>query len=487
MECNGRPAGSPETPPRSVAEVFVEATGQALAWTLTNGGTDTLGSTGSGGQRKRLQHNKHKTQGTNVVHRSPRALFCLRLNNPIRQAAISIVEWKHPLPVGNGSAGGGGRFRMPAGLGRGKEKEIPVWFLNRALPRPFDILILMTIFANCVALGVYIPFPEDDSNVANHNLEQVEYVFLIIFTVETFLKILAYGLVMHPSAYIRNGWNLLDFVIVVVGLFSVILEQLSHKPGEAHHMSGKPGGFDVKALRAFRVLRPLRLVSGVPSLHIVLNSIMKAMVPLLHIALLVLFVIIIYAIIGLELFIGRMHKTCFIIGSELEAEEDPSPCAFSGHGRECTVNNSECRGKWEGPNGGITNFDNFFFAMLTVFQCITMEGWTDVLYWMQDAMGHELPWIYFVSLVIFGSFFVLNLVLGVLSGEFSKEREKAKARGDFQKLREKQQMEEDLKGYLDWIMQAEDIEPDEEGDETDDKHTREDGTEFRGGPPLAQR
>lgn len=48
-------------------------------------------------------------------------------------------------------------------------------------------------------------------------------------------------------------------------LFSVILEQVSHKPGEAHHMSGKPGGFDVKALRAFRVLRPLRLVSGVPS------------------------------------------------------------------------------------------------------------------------------------------------------------------------------------------------------------------------------
>lgn len=47
--------------------------------------------------------------------------------------------------------------------------------------------------------------------------------------------------------------------------------------------------------------------------------------------------------------------------------------------------------------------------------------------------------------------------------EFSKEREKAKARGDFHKLREKQQIEEDLKGYLDWITQAEDIEP--EGEE----------------------
>lgn len=50
-------------------------------------------------------------------------------------------------------------------------------------------------------------------------------------------------------------------------------------------------------------------------LQIVLNSIMKAMVPLLHIGLLVMFVIIIYAIIGLELFIGRMHKTCYYVGT----------------------------------------------------------------------------------------------------------------------------------------------------------------------------
>ncbi|XP_052420282.1 calcium channel, voltage-dependent, L type, alpha 1F subunit [Carassius gibelio] len=388
--------------------------------------TETLNSTTSsnGTQKKKSQHVKKQVQGSNQVQRAPRALFCLKLNNPIRRAALHLVEWK-----------------------------------------PFDIFILLAIFANCVALGVSKPFPEDDSNATNHDLEQVEYVFLIIFTVETFLKILAYGLVMHPSSYIRNGWNLLDFVIVIVGLFSVVLETATHKSGETtSHTPGKPGGLDVKALRAFRVLRPLRLVSGVPSLQIVLNSIMKAMVPLLHISLLVLFVIIIYAIIGLELFIGRMHRTCYFIGTDNYADDDPVPCAYAGHGRQCAANGSECRGKWDGPNGGITNFDNFFFAMLTVFQCITMEGWTDVLYWMNDAIGFELPWVYFVSLVIFGSFFVLNLVLGVLSGEFSKEREKAKARGDFQKLREKQQMEEDLCGYMDWITQAEDIEEfDEDG------------------------
>ncbi|XP_057218820.1 calcium channel, voltage-dependent, L type, alpha 1D subunit, a isoform X9 [Triplophysa rosa] len=390
---------------------------------------------GSLAQKKRQQYAKSKKQGSSANTRPQRALFCLNLNNPIRRACISLVEWK-----------------------------------------PFDIFILIAIFANCMALAVYIPFPEDDSNSTNHDLETVEYAFLVIFTIETFLKIIAYGLVMHQNAYVRNGWNMLDFVIVVIGLFSVVLEVLT-KDGEkdiaappaAHGHGGKSGGFDVKALRAFRVLRPLRLVSGVPSLQVVLNSIIKAMVPLLHIALLVLFVIIIYAIIGLELFIGKMHATCFFKGSDLIAEDEPAPCAVNGHGRTCPINGTVCKEGWNGPNGGITNFDNFMFAMLTVFQCITMEGWTDVLYWMNDAMGLELPWVYFVSLVIFGSFFVLNLVLGVLSGEFSKEREKAKARGDFQKLREKQQLEEDLKGYLDWITQAEDIDPENEEDEEESK------------------
>ncbi|XP_036762947.2 voltage-dependent L-type calcium channel subunit alpha-1C isoform X9 [Manis pentadactyla] len=425
-----------------LAPEHIPTPGAALSWQaaidaarqaklMGSAGNATI-STVSSTQRKRQQYGKPKKQGSTPATRPPRALLCLTLRNPLRRACISIVEWK-----------------------------------------PFEIIILLTIFANCVALAIYIPFPEDDSNATNSNLERVEYLFLIIFTVEAFLKVIAYGLLFHPNAYLRNGWNLLDFIIVVVGLFSAILEQATKADG-ANALGGKGAGFDVKALRAFRVLRPLRLVSGVPSLQVVLNSIIKAMVPLLHIALLVLFVIIIYAIIGLELFMGKMHKTCYSQEgiADVPAEDDPSPCALeTGHGRQCQ-NGTVCRPGWDGPKHGITNFDNFAFAMLTVFQCITMEGWTDVLYWMQDAMGYELPWVYFVSLVIFGSFFVLNLVLGVLSGEFSKEREKAKARGDFQKLREKQQLEEDLKGYLDWITQAEDIEPENEDEGVEEEKPR---------------
>ncbi|XP_036610092.1 voltage-dependent L-type calcium channel subunit alpha-1S [Trichosurus vulpecula] len=352
-----------------------------------------------------------------ILPRPPRALFCLTLQNPLRKACISIVEWK-----------------------------------------PFETIILLTIFANCVALAVYLPMPEDDNNSLNLGLEKLEYFFLIVFSIEAAMKIIAYGFLFHQDAYLRSGWNVLDFIIVFLGVSTVILEEINLIQSNSTPMSSKGAGLDVKALRAFRVLRPLRLVSGVPSLQVVLNSIIKAMIPLFHIALLVLFMVIIYAIIGLELFKGKMHKTCYFIGTDIVATvemEKPSPCARTGSGRPCTINGSECRGGWPGPNNGITHFDNFGFAMLTVYQCITMEGWTDVLYWVNDAIGNEWPWIYFVSLILLGSFFILNLVLGVLSGEFTKEREKAKSRGTFQKLREKQQLEEDLKGYMNWITQAE--------------------------------
>ncbi|KAJ0064214.1 hypothetical protein NL108_001542, partial [Boleophthalmus pectinirostris] len=327
----------------------------------------------------------------------------------------------------------------------------------------FEIIILLTIFANCVALAVFLPMPEEDSNNTNSSLESLEYIFLVIFTAECFLKIVAYGLVFHEGAYLRNCWNILDFVIVFMGLFTFALDTINKIAGVPME---KGGGFDMKALRAFRVLRPLRLVSGVPSLQVVMNSILKAMLPLLHIALLVFLLVTIYAIMGLELFKCKMHKTCYYTNIDIYAAaegEMPAPCAQAGNGRRCIINGSECRPGWEGPNNGITHFDNIGFAMLTVYQCITMEGWTKVLYWVNDAIGNEWPWLYFVPLILLGSFFVLNLVLGVLSGEFTKEREKAKSRGEFQKLRERQQLDEDLHGYMEWITHAEVLDADREG------------------------
>ncbi|XP_046439979.1 muscle calcium channel subunit alpha-1-like [Daphnia pulex] len=422
MESQNGLAVSPETPvvPGTPAAAGVAA--QATAPSATAGPAKTLAeaeaaaaAAAAAAKRKAMSR-----RGKPPPERPQRALLCLSLTNPLRKLCISVVEWK-----------------------------------------PFEYLILLTIFANCVALAVYTPYPNGDSNITNAYLEKVEYVFLVIFTIECVMKIIAYGFVAHSGAYLRNTWNLLDFTIVVIGAVSTALSTMMKD------------GFDVKALRAFRVLRPLRLVSGVPSLQVVLNSILKAMVPLLHIALLVIFVIIIYAIIGLELFSGKLHTTCYDPETG-DMMKDPHPCSNSSEvGFDCRTIGMVCLPDWEGPNDGITNFDNFGLAMLTVFQCVTLEGWTDVLYQIEDAMGNSWQWIYFISMVIIGAFFVMNLILGVLSGEFSKEREKAKARGDFHKLREKQQIEEDLRGYLDWITQAEDIEPEGEDRHHDEpKHAK---------------
>lgn len=66
-----------------------------------------------------------------------------------------------------------------------------------------------------------------------------------------------------------------------------------------------------------------------------------------------------------------------------EITDDLQPCSSEkGVGKNCDPG-WECRDsspEWNGPNFGITNFDNIGYAMLTVFQCITLEGWTDIMY-----------------------------------------------------------------------------------------------------------
>ncbi|EGW00626.1 Voltage-dependent P/Q-type calcium channel subunit alpha-1A [Cricetulus griseus] len=214
--------------------------------------------------------------------------------------------------------------------------------------------------------------------------------------------------------------------------------------------------FDLRTLRAVRVLRPLKLVSGIPSLQVVLKSIMKAMIPLLQIGLLLFFAILIFAIIGLEFYMGKFHTTCFEEGTDDIQGESPAPCGTEEPARTCP-NGTKCQPYWEGPNNGITQFDNILFAVLTVFQCITMEGWTDLLYNSNDASGNTWNWLYFIPLIIIGSFFMLNLVLGVLSGEFAKERERVENRRAFLKLRRQQQIERELNGYMEWISKAEEV------------------------------
>lgn len=71
-----------------------------------------------------------------------------------------------------------------------------------------------------------------------------------------------------------------------------------------------------------------------------------------------------------------------------------------------------------------------------------------------DSLGNRFNWVYFIPLIVLGSFFMLNLVLGVLSGEFAKEREKVESRRTYLKMRRQNQMDNELHSYIDWICKA---------------------------------
>ncbi|GAB1293390.1 Voltage-dependent P/Q-type calcium channel subunit alpha [Apodemus speciosus] len=307
-------------------------------------------------------------------------------------------------------------------------KKITEWYM-----------ILATIIANCIVLALEQHLPDDDKTPMSERLDDTEPYFIGIFCFEAGIKIVALGFAFHKGSYLRNGWNVMDFVVVLTGILATVGTE-----------------FDLRTLRAVRVLRPLKLVSGIPSLQVVLKSIMKAMIPLLQIGLLLFFAILIFAIIGLEFYMGKFHTTCFEEGTDDIQGESPAPCGTEEPARTCP-NGTKCQPYWEGPNNGITQFDNILFAVLTVFQCITMEGWTDLLYNSNDASGNTWNWLYFIPLIIIGSFFMLNLVLGVLSGEFAKERERVENRRAFLKLRRQQQIERELNGYMEWISKAEEV------------------------------
>ncbi|XP_028980432.2 calcium channel, voltage-dependent, N type, alpha 1B subunit, a isoform X3 [Esox lucius] len=314
---------------------------------------------------------------------------------------------------------------------------------------PFEYLILATIIANCIVLALEQHLPALDKTPMSQRLDDTEPYFIAIFCFEAGIKIIALGFAFHKGSYLRNGWNVMDFVVVLTGMLATV-----------------GADFDLRTLRAVRVLRPLKLVSGIPSLQVVLKSIMKAMVPLLQIGMLLFFAILMFAIIGLDFYMGKFHRTCFRTDTGEQAAE--FPCGLEAPARTCE-NGTVCQEYWIGPNYGITNFDNILFAILTVFQCITMEGWVDILYNANDASGNTWNWLYFIPLIIIGSFFMLNLVLGVLSGEFAKERERVEKRQEFLKLRRQQQIERELTGYLEWICKAEEVMLAEEDKHAEDK------------------
>jgi len=251
-------------------------------------------------------------------------------------------------------------------------------------------------------------------------------IFSIAFTIELISKIIAMGYYTDENAYMRDNWNVMDFVIVTMGWFAELM--------------GEGGG--LTALRAMRVLRPLRTIKGIPELKRIIESMIASIPDLTTVFGLCASIYLLFAILGVQIFQGKMSQRCFDLTTEEFDFDSGRFCSLSpDYGRQCEPN-SECRQSDVAMNDNITSFDDIFRAFLAVFQSCTLEGWVDCMYALMDTMPSLVPCLFFVVLIWVGSLFLLNLVTVVVYVSYSQSAE------DIQNLEMAVEGEEDINKTL---------------------------------------
>lgn len=106
--------------------------------------------------------------------------------------------------------------------------------------------------------------------------------------------------------------------------------------------------------------------------------------------------------------VGMLIKaSVFLLNSSGELDTNftsPRVCSPPGKGGRPCGSGLNCTSKesvWSGPNKGISTFDNIFLSMLTVFQCITMEGWTDIMYHVSNTRLYHTACILYYYTILF--------------------------------------------------------------------------------------
>lgn len=183
---------------------------------------------------------------------NPLALGFLTVNNPIRKPCIRLVRWKM-----------------------------------------LEWLMLCIILANCVTLCLDSNRPGFLETQLYARLRVLNYFFIAAFTLEMVIKVTALGFVIGKHTYLRNGWNVLDFIVVIFGWLELL-----------------PGVGNYTIIRVARILRPLRLVTKIESLRILVECMLRSLPMLADVAILAMFFYAIFGIASVELLKGRMSNRC---------------------------------------------------------------------------------------------------------------------------------------------------------------------------------
>ncbi|GAB0197703.1 voltage-dependent T-type calcium channel subunit alpha-1G [Grus japonensis] len=314
---------------------------------------------------------------------------------------------------------------------------------------------MLVILLNCVTLGMFHPCEDIACDSPRCRILQSfdDFIFAF-FAVEMIVKMIALG-IFGKKCYLGDTWNRLDFFIVIAGMleYSLDLQNVSFS-----------------AVRTVRVLRPLRAINRVPSMRILVTLLLDTLPMLGNVLLLCFFVFFIFGIVGVQLWAGLLRNRCFLPENfsipymvDLERyyqteNEDENPFICSQprengmrycrsiptrreEGLECTLDYysyndttntscvnwnqyyTNCSAGEHNPFKGAINFDNIGYAWIAIFQVITLEGWVDIMYFVMDAHSFY-NFIYFILLIIVGSFFMINLCLVVIATQFSETKQR---------------------------------------------------------------
>ena len=275
----------------------------------------------------------------------------------------------------------------------------------------FDKVVMAAIAVNCVLLAMYDPTAPDDSSW-NASLAYAEHFFSAFFLGEFFVQIVARNFFIGPGAYLHNPWFRLDFVIVVSGTMTLVM-----------FMIGASGGGNVSGMRTLRALKPLRTISVFPGMRVQVATILDSM-PFIGSAMVLLgWLYVVYGVVGVYLYAGKLTSRCYAPESDVAiAEEANLPCGGAGGARSCATSEVCVASKGDYPNYGFTNFDDIAWASLTTFQTLTMRGWSDVMDQLEAATGSLVATkMYFITLIVFGSFFALSLVTAVIIAQYVRQ------------------------------------------------------------------
>jgi hypothetical protein len=249
----------------------------------------------------------------------------------------------------------------------------------------FEPFMIFVIIASAIALALETP---QASPELYEKLDVFGHICFVIFVIELMIKIVTAGFMFEHEAYLWNGWNILDFMVIFISIIEYT-QKFVHVGNELADLEW------LRVLRVGRLLRALKLVENVEGMRIIVNVIIECMPMVLATTAIVLVIYMAFAIFGMYIFAGKffscspddtMISSC-VNASTFENSTDAYVNSVCGLPNPAALNKIHCdatypAGAWVNPP---YSFDNLGQSLITLFYCATTEGWVDIMHTGMDA------------------------------------------------------------------------------------------------------